>query len=86
VRDGDLVVAAVAFGGESGDERFGFGTVGSGGMPAAAFLAGYRVEAFVDDGVVAVPLAGDVSLHDRSFQRAFRRFRKAVERSVERDR
>lgn len=35
----------------------------AGGVPAMAFLAGRRVEAFVDDGVVAVALAGDVSPH-----------------------
>ena len=59
-----LVIAAVSFGGELGDECFGFGAVGAGGVPAAAFLAGDGVESFVDDRLVAVPFAGDVSLHD----------------------
>ena len=38
----DLVVAAVPFGGEPGDEGFGFGAVGAGGVPPSAFLAGDR--------------------------------------------
>lgn len=35
----------------------------AGGVPTVAFFAGLPVEAFVDDGVVAVALAGDVSPH-----------------------
>ena len=35
----------------------------AGRVPTVAFLAGLRIEAFVDDGVVAVALAGDVSPH-----------------------
>lgn len=62
----DLVVAAVALGGEARNERCGFGAVGAGGMPAAVLLAGDGVEPFVDDGVVAVSLAGDVSLRGGS--------------------
>ena len=62
----DLIVAAVAFGGEARHERFGFAAVGAGGMPAASLLASDGVESFVDDGVVAVSLAGNMSLHNGS--------------------
>jgi hypothetical protein len=62
----DFVVAAVTLSGEPRDERFGFGAVCAGRVPGAAFLAGDGIESFVDDRVVAVPLAGDVSLHGKS--------------------
>ena len=45
-----------------GGESFGVTAVGTGGVPAASFTAGDRVGSFVDDGVVAVALAGHVSL------------------------
>jgi hypothetical protein len=35
-------------------------------MPAAAFLAGDRIEVFVDHSEVATALADDVSLHDHA--------------------
>lgn len=44
--------------GEPPCQRFGFGSVGAGGMPPAAFLAGGGVEALVDDDVPVVALGG----------------------------
>lgn len=60
----DLVVASVAVAGESGGKPFGVSPLGAGGMPAAPFLAGHRVDAFVDHCVPAAALLGDISLHD----------------------
>jgi hypothetical protein len=55
-----VVVTALC---QVGGEPFGVGAVGAGGVPAASFASGDRVGSFVDDGVVAVALAGHVSLH-----------------------
>ena len=52
--------------GELCGETFGLGSVGARGVPGAALPTGDGVETFVDDGVVAVSLADDVAVHDRS--------------------
>jgi hypothetical protein len=49
--------------GEAMGEFFGKLAIGARGVSATALAAGDRVEAFVDDGVVLVPLADDVALH-----------------------
>ncbi len=48
---------------EVGQQALGFLAGGAGGVPAVPSLAGRRVDAFVDDGVVAVALLGDVASH-----------------------
>jgi hypothetical protein len=47
-----------------GCELLGCGAVGAGGVPAAAFATGERVDAFVDNGVEPGALLHDVALHD----------------------
>jgi hypothetical protein len=59
----DLIVPAVTLGGQPSREPLGLVSVGAGGVPAALCPTGDGVEAFVDDGVVAVALASDVALH-----------------------
>ncbi len=58
-----LVVAAVALSGQPGGQLLGVGAIAAGSVPAAALSSGDRVDALVDDGVPAVSLSGDVTLH-----------------------
>ncbi len=78
----DLVVDALELAGQPGCEPLGVGPLGSGGVPAASFLARHGVDALVDHGVPAVALSGHVSLHGDPPVRRPRRSR-PVEGSVE---
>jgi hypothetical protein len=66
--DGETVagadVATKMLAGERGGQLLGVEATASSGMPTATFPTGDRIDALVDDRVVAVALASDVSLHD----------------------
>ena len=59
-----IIVASVQLLGEARRQSLSIFTAGACWMPAATFLAGDRIEAFLDDRILAVALLCYIAFHD----------------------